>query len=96
MLQYTFILLLWATFGAACPDNCQCNDYSAECVIVNCESELETMFDSLTVNGYLCKFHREILEELQDFTDILLMNDKCGKIPNCRFIIFSNFISHYL
>ena len=96
MFQYIFFLLLWASYVASCPDNCQCTEYTAECVIVDCESELETMFDSLTVNGFLCKFHREILENLQDLTDIILMNDKCGRIPNCRFIILKLiFISDY-
>ena len=90
MIQYIFILLLWGSFVFTCPDNCQCSEYTAECVIVDCESELETMFDSLTIHGFLCKFHQEALENLQDFTDITLQNDRCGTIPNCRFIILNH------
>ena len=86
MMQYIFLLMLFASTCYSCPNNCDCTEYTAHCIIVNCDSELETIFDSLTVGGYLCKFHREILENLQDFTNIILMNDKCGEIPNCRFV----------
>ena len=81
-----FLFLVY--FAYSCPDNCFCTEYSAQCVILGCNSEIDTSYDTLIIEGLLCKYHRELLQNLEDFTDIFLANDKCNEIPNCRFVFF--------
>ena len=93
MLKAILVLFL-VYFAYSCPDNCFCTEYSAQCVILGCTSEIDTSYDTLIIEGSLCKYHRELLQNLEDFTDIFLANDKCNEIPNCRFVFFFKKILH--
>ena len=68
----------------ACPTNCQCSHSTIECYIKSCEDELEYGTDTLIIHGELCLNHVMDLEGLNDGTFVILMDDECGKIPDCE------------
>lgn len=81
-----FFLLFFITVSHSCPENCFCNEFSAQCVLLECDSDIDTTYDTLIIEGPLCRNHRQILQNLEDLTDVFLLNDQCDQIPNCRFV----------
>ena len=55
-----------------------------ECYIESCEDELEYGTDTLIIHGELCLNHVMELECLNDGTFVILMDEKCGKIADCK------------
>ena len=50
----------------------------------SCADALDTEYDMITIYGKLCDSHRFILQNIIDGTTVVLKNDVCGDIPNCR------------
>ena len=83
-----FFLLFCISVSYSCPENCFCTEFSAQCVLLGCDSVIDTTYDTLIIEGSLCKYHRQILQNLEDLTDVFLVDDQCYQIPNCRFVFF--------
>ena len=67
-----------------CPNNCFCESYKAECHLTKCSDQLFTEVDTLIIYGSLCENHKYILTHIDVGTQIVLKQDLCGDIPNCR------------
>ena len=52
--------------------------------IVYIGTEYDSSKAVLVLNGVLCDGHRESLSALNDRTEIILHDDHCGNIPNCK------------
>ena len=77
------ISLLFTVYG--CPNNCICLEDEAECTVTSCSLlQLETTYGTLKINGILCPEQRSFLEQIVDVTMIILKDDVCYDIPNCR------------
>ena len=81
-----FFLLFCITVSCSCPENYFCTEFSAQCVLLGCDSYIDTTYDTLIIEGSLSKYHRQILQNLEDLTDMFLVDDQCYQIPNCRFV----------
>ena len=68
----------------SCPDNCYCDEFVAECTLETCNDEIDTEYEFLRIKGTLCETQREILSSIKDNTEVILYDDVCGDIPNCR------------
>ena len=79
-------LLIFSMFYMvrSCPSNCFCEDYVGECIVESCEDSLPgENLAILQINGKLCHIHREMLKD-NFLTEIILLNDYCGDIGNCK------------
>ena len=82
--QFFLISGLFSTISS-CPLSCYCTEDSADCIITSCSVlEFTTAYDLLSIRGSLCPNQRSYLEEIVDDTMIVLLDDHCDKIPNCR------------
>ena len=83
-MKTVFSILICFALTQACPDNCFCENYEAECTIVNCESTFPVEeLDILVIRGGLCGFQRMMLHDNTQ-TKIILRDDFCYNIGNCK------------
>ena len=67
-----------------CPNNCFCESYKVECHLTKCSDQFFTEVDTLIIYGSLCENHKYILTHIDVGTQIVLKQDLCGDIANCR------------
>ena len=72
------------SFAISCPENCFCEDFRAECYIQECTDQLFTEVDLVVIHGKLCENHKYLLTHIQSGAMIILKDENCGGIPNCR------------
>lgn len=86
------ILMVFTTvsFVSTCQINCECRVDESECFLSTCQDELDYITSSLIVHGKLCPRHRIALSQNDKTLQLLLMDDSCVGLVNCRhvFIIF--------
>ena len=58
--------------------------YKAECHLTECSDQLFTEVDLLIIYGSLCDNHKYILKAIQNGVQVLLKDNECEDIPNCR------------
>ena len=79
------VIVVQLSVVAACPINCICEETQTTCSLTTCNDEISLDYtDFLTVGGKLCQKQREVLNSLSPNTIIILKDDACGKIRNCR------------
>ena len=85
-MDFLFFFLTFTALTAAdaCFMNCYCDDYSAECILNSCADDLETDYNLIKIRGKLCETHKYVLTHIVDNSEIVLKDDVCGTIPNCR------------
>ena len=87
MVVFALCLVLFLAFQVdGCPTNCVCSDTVNECYLQNCKSDISSDRPLLILHGRLCSHHREILEHLGDGTEVILKDDFCSNILNCRLV----------
>ena len=80
MLLSMVLLFSSFCFTGPCPENCFCELYKAECHLTECITEV----DFLIVYGSLCDNHKYILKNIQNGAQVLLKDNECEDIQNCR------------
>ena len=82
---FCLILSLYIFYTkASCPSNCRCVNGQGMCIITSCTDLFpnEELF-ALEIRGFLCQKQR--MQLANNFRmRILMMNDYCGYIGNCR------------
>ena len=80
-----FLGLLCVCSTEGCPDNCICEEYQSVCQIQQCSDDLPFKYtDFLKIKGALCQRHKDFLKSLSPNTIIVVTDDSCAGLCNCR------------
>ena len=82
-----WVIFLVVTLGIvnSCPYNCICEEEESTCTLRSCSDEISLEYtDFLIIQGKLCANHRKFLSELTPNTIVVLKNDYCENVRNCR------------
>ena len=80
-----FLGLLCVCSTEGCPDNCICEEYQSVCQIQQCSDDLPFEYtDFLKIKGVLCQRHKDFLKSLSPNTIIVVTDDSCAGLHNCR------------
>ena len=79
-----FLLYISVQYISTCEINCECRVNESECFLSTCQDELDYMISSLIIHGKLCPRHRIALRQNDKTLQLLLMDDFCTGLLNCR------------
>ena len=80
-----FLGLLCVCSTGGCPINCICEEYETFCQIEQCSDNLPFEYtDFLKIKGILCQRHKDFLKNLSPNTIIVVTEDSCAGLHNCR------------
>ena len=87
-MEYLLAFLLCLGFVNSCPSNCICEETESTCIIAHCDDPISLEYtDFLIIEGLLCNKQRVFLNNLTPNTIIILKQDNCESIRNCRGVI---------
>ena len=87
-MEYLLAFLLCLGFVNSCPSNCICEETESTCIITHCDDPISLEYtDFLIIGGLLCNKQRVFLNNLTPNTIIILKQDNCESIRNCRGVI---------
>ena len=86
MLGFIVLFLLCCTY--TCPDNCFCFVDTLECTLNTCDTSFLYDAPVTILHGKLCDEQREVLQEKGYETQLILTDDTCDEIPDCRLFLF--------
>ena len=85
MLAVIIFLQLYFTY--ACPDNCFCTTDTLECTLNSCDTDFFYDAPVTILHGKLCNEQRNLLAKKGYDTQLILTDDTCDALPDCRLLL---------